>query len=436
MAGIRPRGYGASAYSLKQPTSGRIAYYVATTGNDANAGTSSAPFRTINRAAQVAVGGDVVNIGNGTYQESVFVKNSGAATTPIVFQAQSRGGVVLTGGSYTFQAANFVGVMGSTPQKYITVKGLIFRSYAGNAAGKVALRATYGWAVEDCLFDNSGETGVNIVDHNVRIERSTFQNHYVHAFNVWGGYGGGTSPSDPNYHPVDNLRVIDVILRGNHTRNLSGSAVLSSRVVKIAVTRGLVIDNVESSYNYGSGMWLDNKNYNYTIRNSYFHHNIGVNTSDGTKQKDAGRGLYLEKNWGPGLVENNVMSDNEGAGIVVVSSNDVKFHNHLLLRNEQSIQFLAMTGTGYEYFVLKNVTFRATYMKGWRSIASVWARGGDFSAGPAAMGLSLDGDTYDNFGNPVQLAAWPAPLYGASTISQMQTKFGWETLGKILTIAF
>jgi hypothetical protein len=420
---------------LKQPTAGRVAYYVATTGNDASAGTSSAPFRTINRAAQLAVAGDVVNIADGTYTESVFVKNSGAPGAPIVFQAQNRGGVVLTGGQYIFQALNN-GLQGATPQKYITLKGLIFRAYAGNAAGKTAVRAAFGWAIEDCLFDNAGDTGMSIGDHNVRIERTTFQYNYVHAFIVYGGYGGGTSPSDPAYRPVENLQVIDVVLRGNHTRNLAGLATTSTRVVKIGVSRGTVIDNMESYENYGSGMWFDSKNTNFTVRNSYIHHNRDVSASDGTVYKASGRGLYIEKNWGGGLVENNVIADNGGAGITIVSTNDAKFNNNLLLRNEQNIQFVAMTGPSYEYFTLRNLTFRGTHMKGWRAVGSVWAMGGDFSLGPAGMGLSVDGSTYDTTNNTVLLGQWPAPLYGAGTITQMQTKYGWEYQGKIGSISF
>jgi hypothetical protein len=83
---------------------------------------------------------------------------------------------------------------------------------------------------------------------------------------------------------------------------------------------------------------------------------------------------------------------------------------------------------------MRNLTFRNTYMKGWRSQAATWARGGDFSLGPSGMGIDLDFSVYDNTNNPVQLASWPAPIYGAATIAQLQTKFGWEFNGVIGTI--
>jgi alpha-L-arabinofuranosidase len=46
-------------------------FYVAKTGNDANAGTAAAPFLTISKAANTAVAGDVILIREGTYREYV-----------------------------------------------------------------------------------------------------------------------------------------------------------------------------------------------------------------------------------------------------------------------------------------------------------------------------------------------------------------------------
>ena len=45
-------------------------YYVSTSGNDGNNGTSlSTPWRTINKAAQTMVAGDTVYVRGGTYRE-------------------------------------------------------------------------------------------------------------------------------------------------------------------------------------------------------------------------------------------------------------------------------------------------------------------------------------------------------------------------------
>ncbi|MGP3982414.1 right-handed parallel beta-helix repeat-containing protein [Streptomyces sp. KR80] len=63
-------------------------YYVAPTGNDANAGTSAAaPLRTISRCAALAVAGDTCQIAAGTYRETVTPPRSGTAGAPITFTA-------------------------------------------------------------------------------------------------------------------------------------------------------------------------------------------------------------------------------------------------------------------------------------------------------------------------------------------------------------
>ncbi|RED93012.1 Ig-like domain-containing protein [Marinoscillum furvescens] len=61
-------------------------YHVAKDGNDSNAGTESAPFLTISKAASIAVAGDVVTIHEGTYRETVSPANSGTEGSKITFQ--------------------------------------------------------------------------------------------------------------------------------------------------------------------------------------------------------------------------------------------------------------------------------------------------------------------------------------------------------------
>ncbi|HKU70913.1 MAG TPA: right-handed parallel beta-helix repeat-containing protein [Burkholderiales bacterium] len=62
-------------------------YYVATSGYDGNSGKStSAPFRTIQHAANVVNPGDVVLIRNGNYRESIEAIRGGTASAPVTFQ--------------------------------------------------------------------------------------------------------------------------------------------------------------------------------------------------------------------------------------------------------------------------------------------------------------------------------------------------------------
>lgn len=63
-------------------------YYVSVKGNDYGDGTKNAPFKTINRAASVAVAGDTVRVFGGTYREWVNPKNGGTSEhNRIVYEA-------------------------------------------------------------------------------------------------------------------------------------------------------------------------------------------------------------------------------------------------------------------------------------------------------------------------------------------------------------
>ncbi|KXX69353.1 T9SS type A sorting domain-containing protein [Flammeovirga sp. SJP92] len=61
--------------------------HVSKNGNNANSGTSSSPYLTIQKAANVAVAGDVVIIHQGTYRETVEPANNGTSSNPITFKA-------------------------------------------------------------------------------------------------------------------------------------------------------------------------------------------------------------------------------------------------------------------------------------------------------------------------------------------------------------
>jgi parallel beta-helix repeat protein len=430
ITGVRPRGFGAGTYALLQPASNGATYYVATNGNDSNPGSSTQPFRTINKAAQVAIAGDVVMIRNGTYQESVFVRNSGTASRRIVFQAENRGGVVLTGGQYVFQPFGWVGETGKTGPAYVTVKGLIFRRYSDQAtAGSNAVRTGLGWHVEDVLFDESAHTGLNVRDHGAEVRRTSFIDHNVHAFLV-GTADSGTGPSDPNFRPLTGFQLIDVIMRGNHTTATPVTGASGTHGSKIALTRGAVIDNVESTANLSSGIWLDSKNTDFVIRNSYFHGNRNFTMPDG-RTAFVGRGLYLEKNWSGGLVENNVFMNNEEAGIVIVNTEKLQIRNNLFARNKQCLIMYNMNGhSGYVGFVFGGIHILNNHCKDWETPAGIHTPGGPGT--PADNDVFADGNTYEPVRN-AQLAWWPNGIGVATTIAQLQQKYGWEWSGRIGT---
>ena len=85
-------------------------FYVATDGSDSNPGSDSAPFRTLQRAANAAFAGDTVVVRDGSYghensvtggdssdneNSPVVLYNSGSPGAPITIKAENQWGAVL-----------------------------------------------------------------------------------------------------------------------------------------------------------------------------------------------------------------------------------------------------------------------------------------------------------------------------------------------------
>lgn len=81
-------------------------YYVSTSGSDSNAGTSSAPWRTIARAASLAGAGSRVVIRAGAYGEDVTLSKSGTQSSPITFVPDA--GATVSTRSLNFAASHLV----------------------------------------------------------------------------------------------------------------------------------------------------------------------------------------------------------------------------------------------------------------------------------------------------------------------------------------
>lgn len=75
----------------------KIIYVGGTGASDNNTGTTAQPFVTIQKAASVAVAGDIVKIRSGTYRETIVPTNSGTATNPIRYEPDLNSIVIISG---------------------------------------------------------------------------------------------------------------------------------------------------------------------------------------------------------------------------------------------------------------------------------------------------------------------------------------------------
>jgi hypothetical protein len=87
LASVEPRAHAQSGTT----------YYVATTGDDANPGTLEAPWRTLDKANQTLQAGDTVLVRGGIYEDLIEPVHSGAAGSPLIYQAYPGESVTLAG---------------------------------------------------------------------------------------------------------------------------------------------------------------------------------------------------------------------------------------------------------------------------------------------------------------------------------------------------
>jgi parallel beta-helix repeat protein len=193
-------------------------WYVATTGNDTNGGSSAAPFATITHAATVAQPGDTVYIRGGVYNQRVAIWSSGTATARIVYRAYGTERVILDG------------------------TGLLDN---GNPADLVTLGGSY---VDWIGFEVRNATAIGVVTwqaHDQRILTNIIHNSGRNGF--WAG--GGTTVSNLL---ISGNRVYDNVLE-NRARNWDGGW---GQAIGVGYGDNVTITNNVVYRNYGEGIFL------------------------------------------------------------------------------------------------------------------------------------------------------------------------------------
>ncbi len=125
-------------------------FHVSLSGCDRAAGTAAEPFRTISKAASLAMPGDTVKVHAGTYREWVSPANGGTAEHRIVYEAAGDGEAVITGSE---PVANWTSEGGGVwraevPNTLFTIRNpystllygdWLFHEFTGNHLGEVYL---------------------------------------------------------------------------------------------------------------------------------------------------------------------------------------------------------------------------------------------------------------------------------------------------------
>lgn len=220
-------------------TANAATWYVSTSGNDANAGTLSAPFRTINKAAGVAVAGDQVQVRGGIYNGLVSIASKGTASAHIAFR------------SYPGETAVLDGTGTAADSNLVTL-----------------YKAAY---VDFTDFEVRNATRIGILvwgSNNIRIANNNV--HHSWRNGIYSGYDTAGVTTDIT---VDNNDVHDNVLE-NQNHALSGGG-WSTGISLTKTERGSVTRNkVHANQGEGIGMLLTNR---VTIQNNTVWNNFSVN---------------------------------------------------------------------------------------------------------------------------------------------------------------
>ncbi len=203
---------------LQLDDSARKHIYVATTGSDTATGGINSPVLTLQRAADLATAGTTVHIAAGTYQGSVYIKNSGTLTQPIIFEAMQAAKVIITGtptteNEHLFHIEN---------QAYVIVRGLEFTNFWTNSE-QITPVAIY----------------VTGSSHHILIE-----NNYIHNL------GTRVNNDNGNAHGIavyGTQPITDIQINNNRVENLtlgsSEAVVLNGDVTNFEVNNNQVNNN-------------------------------------------------------------------------------------------------------------------------------------------------------------------------------------------------
>ncbi|MDF0677246.1 MAG: right-handed parallel beta-helix repeat-containing protein [Nitrospira sp.] len=252
-------------------------YYVATSGNDSNSGTSSQPWRTIAHAASKMVAGDTTYVRGGTYREGgIQFGRSGTSSAPIK----------LLNASGQFPVIDFV--------DHATTKKVNFKNYAG-------YQKAIGWITIEGFEIRNAYDGIKVENgHNITIRRN-----WIHHSLMQGIYGNGT-----------------VILIDRNRINHNG------RFATCATT--------PSVCSLDHGIYLNGTAI--TITNNLIYDNLGYGIqANGTvsynSTKHPGSAYALSYNW---VIANNTMAyQAHGSGMVAWGSTlqNLKVENNVFYEN-------------------------------------------------------------------------------------------------------
>lgn len=204
-------------------------FYVSTAGNDSNPGTQTAPWRTVQHAADTARAGNTVNVRGGVYEELVSINASGNTTDGfITFRSYP-------GETAVLDAEHFIppgrsAIVTIQNKSYVRIEGFEIRNFR---------TAEHRLSPLGISIIGSG-SHIELLKNNVHHIEQTFPGRDAPGS---GGNGFGIAV----YGTDAKTPITDLIIDGNEVHHLktgsSESLVVNGNVTNFRITHNVVHDN-------------------------------------------------------------------------------------------------------------------------------------------------------------------------------------------------
>lgn len=204
-------------------------FYVSTTGNDSNPGTQTAPWRTVQHAADTVRAGSTVNVRGGIYEEIVNIKASGNATDGYITFRSFPGETAVLDAEH-FAPEGRSGILTVLNKSYIRIEGFEIRNY---------LTAEHRLAPLGISVMGAG-SHIELLKNNVHHIEQNFDGRDAPGR---GGNGFGIAV----YGTDAKTPISELVIDGNEVHHLktgsSESLVVNGNVTKFRITHNVVHDN-------------------------------------------------------------------------------------------------------------------------------------------------------------------------------------------------
>ena len=201
-----------------QPPTGGRTFYVAPNGSDSAAGTMAAPFRTMDKAAGVAGGGDVVYLRDGVYNHAEDISASGDAGNPVVFMAYPGEHPILDGDGLGLGTSD--SLLQLYQPEHVVIAGIELRNSTGRG---VQLIDGDDVVIRDCTIHDVAMKALGLNGNNLVAEGNVIYNAVMSNRNSTAGGGwasGVTTQLQEDGSPSRNVTV-----RGNLIHDVWGECV-------------------------------------------------------------------------------------------------------------------------------------------------------------------------------------------------------------------